>query len=75
MVTEQFPTVGKKTTEQRVLLSPLCVLTNQRQHTEALSRRHSGGLTGTWLPGLVKRISVTGWASGAGGQLRQAGAK
>lgn len=39
----------KEKTEQRGLLSCLCVLTNQRQHTESLSQSPCRGLTATWL--------------------------
>lgn len=51
-MTEQGPAVGEKKekekTEQGGLLSCLCVLTNQRQHAESLSRSPRGGLTATW---------------------------
>lgn len=38
----------KEKTEQRGLLSCLCVLTNQRQHAESLSQSPCRGLTATW---------------------------
>lgn len=44
------PHCGKKKekTEQRGLLSCLCVLTNQRQHAESLSQSPCRGLSATW---------------------------
>lgn len=39
---EQIPTVGRQT-EQRVKLSALCVLTNQRLHAESCHGVTAGG--------------------------------
>lgn len=75
-VTEQIPTVGKKEkkkTEQRVLLSCLCVLTNQRRHTESLLECHCRGVNCCSADGPRERAFQPGYHLGGlqGAEERQ----